>query len=294
MRLKYAIKCIRPAKCKALAESLAVLRYNFAIINLRKCNAGETMLGIIGGTGLTQFANLQIIRRQIIRTPYGEPSGPLTIGEVGGKVVVFLPRHGNGHTIPPHNINYRANLWALHSEGVRNIVAVATVGGIHKDLGPGKVALPDQIVDYTYGRKNTYFDGENKDSIQPVKHIDFTEPYCPKLRALCLQAASEVGESLHDGGVYAAVQGPRLETAAEINRLERDGADMVGMTGMPEAALARELEISYTALCPVANHAAGRGNSLHGISYDEIGTVLNTTMQRVRDMLEKVVILHGN
>jgi len=252
------------------------------------------MLGIIGGTGLTQLANLQITRRQLIRTPYGEPSGPLTFGEIGGKELIFLPRHGNGHTIPPHNINYRANIWALHSAGVQDIVAVATVGGIHAELGPGAIALPDQIVDYTYGRKNTYFDGENKDYIQPVKHIDFTEPYCSRLRALCLKAAEGVGESLHDGGVYAVVQGPRLETAAEINRLERDGAAMVGMTGMPEAALARELEISYAAICPVANHAAGRGSSLHGISYEEIGTVLNETMQRVRNMIEKVVTLHGD
>ena len=223
------------------------------------------MLGIIGGTGLTQLANLQITRRQLIRTPYGEPSGPLTFGEIGGHTVVFLARHGAGHTIPPHNVNYRANLWALHSEGVRDIVAVATVGGIHADLAPGRIALPDQLIDYTQGRKSSFHQGEN----QSVIHIDFTEPYCSNMRDLCKQAAERVGESLIDGGVYAAVQGPRLETAAEINRLERDGATMVGMTGMPEAALARELEISYAAICPVANHAAGRGNSVHGIKYEE-------------------------
>ncbi len=252
------------------------------------------MLGIIGGTGLTQLANLEIKRRQLIRTPYGEPSGPLTFGEISGKPLVFIPRHGNGHTIPPHGINYRANLWALYSEGVRNIVAVATVGGIHADLGPGKIALPDQIIDYTYGRKNTFFDGENSLAAQPVKHVDFTEPYCPKLRALCKKAAEHAHQSVIEGGVYAAVQGPRLETAAEINRLERDGATMVGMTGMPEAALARELEMSYAAICPVANHAAGRGNSLHQISYEDIGNVLNVTMQHIRQMIEQVVILYGD
>ncbi|MCB5206277.1 S-methyl-5'-thioinosine phosphorylase [Methylovorus mays] len=248
------------------------------------------MLGIIGGTGLTQLANLKITRRQLIRTPYGEPSGPLTFGELGGKSVVFLARHGSGHTIPPHGVNYRANLWALHSEGVRDIVAVATVGGIHADLGPGAIALPDQIIDYTHGRKNTYYDDVDK----PVIHIDFTEPYCPRLRSLCLQASRQSGEPLIDGGVYAAMQGPRLETAAEINKLERDGATMVGMTGMPEAVLARELEISYAAICPVVNHAAGRGSSAHGIRYEEIGAVLDQTMERVRNLIEQVVMNHAD
>lgn len=248
------------------------------------------MLGIIGGTGLTQLANLNITRRQLIRTPYGEPSGPLTFGELGGQQVIFLPRHGAGHTIAPHGVNYRANVWALHSQGVRDIVAVGTVGGIHEDLKPGVIALPDQIIDYTYGRKSTYYDDVDK----PVIHIDFTEPYCPKLRELCRNAAKKIGENLVDGGVYAAMQGPRLETAAEINRLERDGATMVGMTGMPEAVLARELEMKYAAICPVVNHAAGRGSSAHGISYEEISTVLEQTMGRVRHLIEEVVMNHGD
>lgn len=248
------------------------------------------MLGIIGGTGLTQLANLQVKHRQIIRTPYGEASSPLTFGEIGGHTVVFLARHGNGHTIPPHMVNYRANLWALHSEGVSEIVSVATVGGIHPDLGPGRIALPEQIIDYTHGRKDTFFD--NLDL--PVRHYDFTEPYCPKMRELCKQAAKNIGEQLFDGGVYAAVQGPRLETAAEINRLERDGATMVGMTGMPEAVLARELKISYAAICPVANHAAGRGGSLHGIRYEDIDAVLSETLERVRNLIAQVVIIHAD
>lgn len=248
------------------------------------------MLGIIGGTGLTQLANLNVTRRQIIRTPYGEPSAPLVFGEVGGREVVFLARHGGGHTLPPHQVNYRANLWALHSEGVRDIIAVATVGGIHPELGPGKLALPDQILDYTYGRKNSFHEGADV----PVRHIDFTQPYSEKMRTLCKQAAREIDETLYDGGVYATVQGPRLETAAEINRYERDGATMVGMTGMPEAALARELDIEYAAICPVANHAAGRGSSANGIRYEDIGPVLGETMQRVRNLLQQMVTLHGN
>lgn len=247
------------------------------------------MLGIIGGTGLTQLANLKVTRRQLIRTPYGEPSGPLTFGEIACHTVVFIPRHGAGHTIPPHKVNYRANIWALHSEGVRNIVAVATVGGIAANLKPGDIVLPNQLIDYTHGRKNTYFDGDE----QAVKHIDFTDPYCPKMRQICLDAAQRAGENLIDGGVYAAVQGPRLETAAEINRLERDGATLVGMTGMPEATLARELEMSYAVMCPVANHAAGRGDSEHGIQYDQIGEVLSQTMHRVRSVIEQVVLMHA-
>jgi len=248
------------------------------------------MLGIIGGTGLTQLDNLKITRRQIIRTPYGEPSAPLVFGEIAGDKVIFLARHGSSHTIPPNAVNYRANIWALQSEGVTNIVAIATVGGIHADLTPGTIALPDQILDYTHSRKNSFHDGQE----MPVKHIDFTEPYCAKLRELCKKAASNASENLIDGGIYAAVQGPRLETAAEINKLERDGATMVGMTGMPEAALAREIEIGYAALCPVANYAAGRGNSLHGIKYEQIGEVLAETMGRVRKLIEQVVVIYGD
>lgn len=247
------------------------------------------MLGIIGGTGLTKLANLKIKRRQIVRTPYGEPSGPLSYGDICGYEVIFLPRHGHGHTIPPHIVNYRANIWALHAEGVRDIVSVASVGGIHESLNPGVIALPDQIIDYTHARKNTYYDGGDL----PVKHIDFTMPYSDRLRSLCLEAAVNIDESVIDGGVYACVQGPRLETAAEINRLEKDGATMVGMTGMPEAALARELDMHYAAICPVANHAAGRGSSVNGIQYENMGDVLNATMQRVRNLIERVVVGHA-
>lgn len=248
------------------------------------------MLGIIGGTGLTQLANLHVIRRQIIRTPYGEPSAPMLFGELGGHEVVFLARHGGGHTIPPHAINYRANIWALHSEGVKCILAVATVGSIDPELNAGDIALPEQLIDYTHGRKQTYFDGVD----MPVRHVDFTQPYSQKMRAVIINAANHANEPLKVGGVYAAVQGPRLETAAEVNRLERDGATMIGMTGMPEAALARELEIEYAAICPVANHAAGRGESKHGINYDEIGVTLTGTMLRIRHLLEKAVILHDS
>ena len=242
------------------------------------------MLGIIGGTGLTRLDNLNITRRQIARTPYGEASQPLIFGEIAGVEVVFLARHGGGHTIPPHAVNYRANIWALHSVGVTNLLAIATVGGITADLNAGDIVLPNQLLDYTHGRKNTYHDGIEL----PVKHIDFTEPYSENMRQICLKAAHNITQQLCDGGVYACVQGPRLETAAEINRLERDGATLVGMTGMPEAALARELDLEYAAICPIANQAAGRGNSANGIQYEDVMAGLEITMQKVRSLIEEI------
>jgi len=246
------------------------------------------MFGIIGGTGLTQLENLKITRRQIARTPYGEASQPLVFGELAGCEVVFLARHGGGHTIPPHAVNYRANVWALHSVGVKNLLAIATVGGISQGLIAGEIVLPHQIIDYTYGRNNTYHDGVEL----PVMHIDFTEPYSNQMREICKQAARNINQNLHDGGVYACVQGPRLETSAEINRYERDGASIVGMTGMPEAALARELDMHYAALCPVANQAAGRGDSAHGIQYEAMMAKLEVTMKKIRAMIEETVKVH--
>ncbi|MFH1494077.1 MAG: S-methyl-5'-thioinosine phosphorylase [Pseudomonadota bacterium] len=249
------------------------------------------MLGIIGGSGLAKISGLEEIRRKVVRTPYGEPSGALIFGEINGREVVFLARHGYGHTIPPHEVNYRANMWALHAEGAQDVISIATVGGIHADMKPGAIAIPDQIIDYTWGRKSTYHDCQENCGSKTVVHIDFTWPYCDKMRQLCMQACREVGEGFIDGGVYAAVQGPRLETAAEINRLERDGATMVGMTGMPEAALAREIGLCYAALTVSANYAAGRGSSAHAIAYDAVDVILKQAMQRVLKILNQVVEL---
>lgn len=243
------------------------------------------MLAIIGGSGLSRLANLEVIRRQVVRTPYGEPSGALTFGSIGGREVVFLARHGHGHTIPPHEVNYCANLWALKSQKVSAVVSVVSVGGIDRAFAPGRLVVPDQIIDYTWGRRSTFFEGPGA----KVTHIDFTEPYSPRLRAGILRAAGACGEQVVDGAVYAATQGPRLETAAEINRLERDGAGLVGMTAMPEAALARELGMEYAAIAVVANHAAGRGDSLHGISLEQIETVLEEAMGKVRRIIESLV-----
>jgi len=247
------------------------------------------MLAIIGGSGLTQLANLEVTHRQVVRTPFGEPSGAFTFGKIRGREVIFLARHGDEHTIPPHEINYCANVWALHSQRVRDVVAVASVGGIRADLAPGTLAVPDQIIDYTHGRKFTFFAATDGS----VTHIDFTHPYCERLRQRLFGAAELAGETIMSGGTYAATQGPRLETAAEINRLERDGADMVGMTGMPEAALAREMGLNYAAIAVVVNHAAGRGSSTRGVSLEDISAVSQQAMARVRNILEKLVAIDG-
>jgi len=243
------------------------------------------MLAIIGGSGLTRLSTLAVAHREVVRTPYGEPSSALVFGQVAGRDVVFLARHGHGHTIPPHRVNYRANLWALKHRGVDAILAVASVGAIAGTHAPGGLVLPHQLIDYTSGRENTFFDGEDR----KVVHVDFTHPYSAELRSRCIAAARAAGIAIHDGAVYAAVSGPRLETAAEIDRMERDGATVVGMTGMPEAVLARELGIAYVAIDVVVNHAAGRGDSAHAVSIERIAGVLETAMDKVKTLIDRVV-----
>jgi 5'-methylthioadenosine phosphorylase len=241
------------------------------------------MLAIIGGSGLTQLAYLNVTHREVVRTPYGEPSSILSFGRIGCRDVVFIARHGHGHTIPPHLVNYRANIWALaRAAKADGIISVASVGGIRSDLKPGVVVLPHQIIDYTWGRKHTYEEGGDSQ----VAHVDFTEPYAGTLRQGLLKAAQLAGEPVVVGAVYAATQGPRLETAAEINMIERDGGDIVGMTGMPEASLARELDIPYAATCVVANWCAGRHDSVNGIRFDTIESGLQDSLARVRRIIE--------
>jgi 5'-methylthioadenosine phosphorylase/5'-methylthioinosine phosphorylase len=213
-----------------------------------------TSLAIMGGTGLSRLPQFESSRRQKVLTPYGEPSAALTFGKLNGHEVIFLARHGDNHTIPPHRINYRANVWALNEAGADQVLAVAAVGGIRADMAPGMIAVPSQIVDYTYGRPHTFFE----DNLDHVTHIDFTHPYTPQMREHLLNAGRHAGLRLVDGGVYGCTQGPRLETPAEITRMERDGCDLVGMTGMPEAALAREIGLDYACCAVVANWAAGK------------------------------------
>ena len=209
---------------------------------------------ILGGTGLTHPEHFEIERRSGVETPFGKPSADLLYGTLFGQSVVFLARHGNPHVIPPHRINYRANLWALKEAGVERVLAIAAVGGITQAMGPSVIAIPEQLIDYTYGRDHTYFE-ENLDH---VTHIDYTEPYTPALRQSLIDAAERGGIAIVDRGVYGCTQGPRLETPAEILKMERDGCDLVGMTGMPEASLAREIELDYAVCAVVANWAAGK------------------------------------
>lgn len=240
-------------------------------------------IAIIGGTGLTKLTNLAILSREVHVSAYGEPSAPLTRGTLAGKEVVFLPRHGAGHTIPPHRVNYRANLSVLKDIGVDKVIAVNAVGGISPDMPPQKLVIPDQIIDYTWSRDHTFFDGGEKE----VVHIDFTQPYCESLRNEILRAASRAGIEVAAQATYGAMQGPRLETTAEINRLERDGCDLVGMTGMPETALAKELGLCYASIAVVANWAAGRGEG--EITLEEIEHHLTGGIEQVKRVLEALI-----
>jgi 5'-methylthioinosine phosphorylase len=217
-------------------------------------------LAIIGGTGLYQLAELQDLETQQPVTQYGSPSGPVRIGTLAGHRVAFLARHGEGHTVPPHQVNYRANLMALKALGAQRVLALNTVGGITARFGPRVLACPDQLIDYTWGRISTICEVEPDGRLgAEVLHVDFGEPYTRGLRDGVIAAAARAGVALVDGGCYGATQGPRLETRAEIARMKRDGCDLVGMTGMPEAGLAREMGLDYACLAIVANWAAGAG-----------------------------------
>jgi len=242
-----------------------------------------TSIAIIGGTGLTSLAGLEILAEESVGTDFGEPSGPIRRGNLFDKEILFLPRHGYAHTIPPHKVNYRANIAALKQAGAQYIIAVNAVGGITPDMQAGTISIPDQLIDYTWSREHTFFDGGQRG----VEHIDFTEPYCETLRVSLIQAGQAANIALHAFGTYAATQGPRLETPAEINRLDRDGCHIVGMTGMPEAALARELGLCYASVSVVANMAAGRGEG--EITMEEIERNLQSGMARVRQLLEAVI-----
>ncbi len=242
-------------------------------------------IAIIGGTGLTSLTNLEIVNRELVHTDFGEPSGPMTHGLLAGHEIIFLARHGYGHTIPPHKINYRANIAALKDAGVEKIIAVNAVGGITEKMVPEALVLPDQIIDYTWSRINTFFE----EGLTQVVHIDFTNPYCEELRQQIIKAAEVAGIPLIRPATYAATQGPRLETTAEVKRLESDGCDLVGMTGMPEASLARELDLCYASICVVANMAAGKGPA--EITMEEIDKNLQKGMADVRTLLEKVIAL---
>lgn len=236
-------------------------------------------VAIIGGTALEGLEGLRNARTRTVTTPYGEPSSALTYGEVNGTEVVFLNRHGAAHNIPPHLVNYRANIWVLKEAGVSSIIALASVGGITAMMSPGALVIPDQLIDYTYGRCQTFFE----EDFRVDRHIDFTRPYGESSRQWLIQAAKLANEEIIDGGTYGCTQGPRLETAAEIKRMANDGCDIVGMTGMPEAALACELGISYACCAMVVNLAAGVTEET--ITIEDIKRVIADSNERLLHVL---------
>ncbi|MCW9047870.1 MAG: S-methyl-5'-thioinosine phosphorylase [Gammaproteobacteria bacterium] len=245
-----------------------------------KENAFSAQLAIIGGTGLYQLDGFEEIERRTLSTRWGAPSSEIVLVKNKNTKVAFLTRHGFEHNIPPHKVNYRANIWALKELGVKEIISVAAVGGISDLMPPESIVIPDQIIDYTYSRKHTYFE----DELDAVQHIDFTEPYTNSLRERLLAVSAD----LIDGATYAATQGPRLETAAEIQKLKRDGADIVGMTGMPEASLARELEIDYACCALVVNWAAGCAGTKK-IEHPQMLKIVNKGMLRVKSVLQALI-----
>lgn len=246
-------------------------------------NPQPALIGIIGGSGLTNLDLLSETRNEPCGTRFGEPSGPLTRGNLNAVPCLFLPRHGSGHDIPPHLVNYRANISALHGAGATHLVAIATVGSMNPAMPPRSLVLPDQLLDYTWGREQTFFTGH----AAGVTHVDFTHPFDARLRQQALDAAKTAGIHLWETGCYATTQGPRLETAAEIDRLHRDGADLVGMTAMPEAALARELGLPYVLIAMVVNWAAGRGEA--GI-HDQVRENLAVTLDQVMRLLPVLLV----
>ena len=244
-----------------------------------------TTLAIIGGTGLTRMEGLTVTRREMVKTPYGAPSCPIVFGELGGQEVAFLARHGSTHRIPPHRVNYCANIWALHSVGIKRIIAVGAVGGISADCTVGSIVVPDQIIDYTAGRVSTFFDGGD----EPVEHIDFSYPYDESLRKGLIDGAKAVGANIKviDHGVYGATQGPRLETAAEIRRMANDGCTIVGMTGMPEASLAAEQGIAYACCSVVINPAAGVNDK--PVDTEALPSAISDAMNNARAVLNQTL-----
>lgn len=247
-----------------------------------------TTLGVIGGTGIDQLEDLRLLAEHEVVTPYGAPSRAIQEGEWCGGSVFFLQRHGSPGAIPPHLINYRANLWALQSLGVREVIAINAVGGISSAMAPGRLVIPDQLIDYTWGREHTLDEGEDGQLL----HIDFTEPYDRDLRLALIEQAEVAGIAHEPGAVYGATQGPRLETAAEIRRMARDGCDVVGMTGMPEASLARELGLAYASVCMVVNPAAGLGDQ--PISLAMMREILDREAGVVRSLLRQLLMhRHG-
>ncbi len=239
-------------------------------------------IGLIGGSGIYEMAGLEMREERAVSTPFGEPSAAFRMGSLEGQEIVFLPRHGAPHSIPPHRVNYRANIWGFRSLGVERIIAVNAVGGINSAMPPGSIVVLDQMIDMTAGARPSTFYEEGR-----VVHVDFTEPYCPEMRGAILSASRESGLAVQEGGTYICVNGPRLETAREIRFFSQIGADVVGMTGMPEAVLARELEICMAGIGVVTNRAAGISGAK--LTTTEVIETMEDSLSRVRILLRKAV-----
>lgn len=240
-------------------------------------------IGLIGGSGVYQLDGLEVRETRPLKTSFGIPSAPITIGEIEGREICFLPRHGTDHAIPPHKINFRANIAAFQQLGVDRIFSIGAVGGLHAAWKPGTIVIPDQIIDMTFGaRAGTFFDGGR------VMHVDFSQPYCPHLRKTLLNAATSIQEQAVSSGTYICTNGPRLESAAEIAYYAMIGADIVGMTAMPEAALAREAEICYSGLCIVTNPAAGLKDE--NLTATEVIAAMNNASERLKLLLRTAIL----
>jgi 5'-methylthioadenosine phosphorylase len=240
--------------------------------------------GVIGGSGLYEIKGFVLNKKKAVKTPYGNPSDQYLIGKIGKSEVIFLPRHGKHHNIPPHKINYRANMWGFKKLGVDRILSISAVGGIKKGLKPGDIVILDQVLDMTRNRISTFYEGETG-----VVHIDFTEPFCPDLRKILLNSGKRIKVSVKNGSTYVAVEGPRLETVSEIKSYKILGGDVVGMTGMPEASLARELEICYAGLSVVANYAAGI--SKNKLTVAEVMESMKASTENIKRLLKETVRL---
>jgi 5'-methylthioinosine phosphorylase len=266
-----------------ITKAIGEINQGFMLLHSEsKMTTSRTPLGLISSLDLSQSLQLTNSHSQTLTTPYGEPSAPLICAELTGQPVILLQRHGNRQQIPPHKINYRANLWALRELGVQPVIGIATVGGIQAELGPGSLCIADQIIDYTYGREHTYATALDSS----FGHIEFGSPFSTTLRKTVITAAQQCKIDCATTGVYGATQGPRLETAAEIRRMQRDGCDLVGMTGMPEASLAREIELEYANLSLVVNWAAGL--EAKPINLDEIKQYQTTGMQVIYQIVRQV------
>jgi len=243
------------------------------------------LYAVVGGSGLYSLDDDFVVdSTQKHDTPYGEISAELQLGDWHGRRIVFLPRHGSSHQIPPHRINYRANLWALKNIGVTHIIAANAVGGISPEFPPETLALTDQIIDYSCNREHTFFDGENTE----VRHVDFTQPYSEVLRQQIIKAANSAKIELVDSATYGCTNGPRFESAAEIRKMKTDGCDLIGMTGMPEAALARELDIEYASIALVVNWCAGIDDT--DISMEQINAILDDGVDRIRRLIRATLL----